>query len=549
MTRCPTAFWAALTLLLMVAAPAYCTGIRKILANQQKVSGSAIIIAQRQEGQAPNRLLAVRTAAGKRVQVHLNDERPLAALQTGMHVELTGRWQEQDQPPAQGAGVQTAAAGSTTAGAEPPAKTRFCASSLRASVVTAPQVTRGAAAASGVATASVTTAGTVAITTSSNQLVTSNLNTLIIPIGGFAPSGAACPGTQPPKFSADEVRRAVFVENSPNRTTVGSIFNRCSYGKTKLTANNSRVVEPVKLPCEGVTQGVYWRFSTCDFADFNGYADAADELLAQQGVDLSKYFYKVYLIPSGPCTFVGVGYIGCDGTFGCRSWVGGDYWASPASLAHELGHNLHLEHAGAANGSLWDQYGDDSCFMGSCCAERCPNTPHAWQLGWLTVRQLDGASLRAGQTVTAALPTQAASDRTGLRILASWATGVEPVFLGFRTRSRGDAGLDRAVAGRVLIHTSAINNTYDAQFTTLLAAMPVGQAWEYPAAGLVVRFRAVAAAAGSRSSTATVSVCRRGGAETAATCAAGTDNDCNGLAGAKDPACPALLRAAAKKRG
>ena len=35
-----------------------------------------------------------------------------------------------------------------------------------------------------------------------------------------------------------------------------------------------------------------WTFSKCDFDDFNGYADAADEVLRARGVDLSKYKYR-----------------------------------------------------------------------------------------------------------------------------------------------------------------------------------------------------------------------------------------------------------------
>lgn len=41
---------------------------------------------------------------------------------------------------------------------------------------------------------------------------------------------------------------------------------------------------------------------------------------------------------------------------------------------------------------------------------------------------------------------------------------------------------------------------------------------------------------------ATLQVCRKGGAETLATCQKGLDNDCNGLAGVLDPACLPLLR-------
>ena len=44
-----------------------------------------------------------------------------------------------------------------------------------------------------------------------------------------------------------------------------------------------------RLPC---SNGVAWTFSKCDFDDFNGWADAADEALRAQGVALEKYKYR-----------------------------------------------------------------------------------------------------------------------------------------------------------------------------------------------------------------------------------------------------------------
>ena len=139
----------------------------------------------------------------------------------------------------------------------------------------------------------------------------------------------------------------------------------------------------------------------------------------------------------------------------------------------------------------------------------------------------------------ATLFSQAASSRSGLRILPSWTTGVDPIFLGYRTRARGDAALPPELAGKVHVYSAAITNTFDAQYTVWNGTLGVaGATWQHAAAGLVVRVQAVA------SGSATVTVCRKGGAETAATCAAGTDNDCNGLAGPADPACAKLLAAA-----
>lgn len=40
-------------------------------------------------------------------------------------------------------------------------------------------------------------------------------------------------------------------EANRNGTTVGGIFNQCSYGKSRLTEANSLVAPLVKLPCTG----------------------------------------------------------------------------------------------------------------------------------------------------------------------------------------------------------------------------------------------------------------------------------------------------------
>jgi hypothetical protein len=55
----------------------------------------------------------------------------------------------------------------------------------------------------------------------------------------------------------------------------------------------------------------------------------------------------VFLIPPGACGWVGLGYVGCDGSYDCRAWVGGAHWQDPQAIAHELGHNLFMGHAGA----------------------------------------------------------------------------------------------------------------------------------------------------------------------------------------------------------
>jgi len=67
-------------------------------------------------------------------------------------------------------------------------------------------------------------------------------------------SGGACPGTQPPRLSAEQVRAVVFQERAPaGATTLSSMYNGCSYNKTRLTMRNSLVADMVYLPCYNTT--------------------------------------------------------------------------------------------------------------------------------------------------------------------------------------------------------------------------------------------------------------------------------------------------------
>ena len=182
------------------------------------------------------------------------------------------------------------------------------------------------------------------------------------------------------------------------------------------------------------------------------------------------------------------------------------------------------------------RYLDTTCTMGYCCSDRCPNTPHAWQMGWLSVQQLDGTSLKAGQTVRATLLSQAVTSSAGLRIVPSWVAGVDPVFVGFRTKRGGDAGLEPHDSGKVHVHTAAIANTFDAKLTIWRAGLVATQTWSDATTGLVVRVTSIS------KGSAAITVCRKGGAETLASCKAGLDYNCNGLVGANDPACAKLLQ-------
>ena len=79
--------------------------------------------------------------------------------------------------------------------------------------------------------------------------------------------------------------------------------------------------------------------------------------------------------------------------------------------------------------------------MGYCCNNRCFNTPHMWQQGWLAAAEYDHTSLGVGKTITLSLAAQ-------VRVLAGW-LALHP--LPSRTARAGVCS--RAAAGREVLYS------------------------------------------------------------------------------------------------
>ena len=228
----------------------------------------------------------VHTPDGKRTPVQATPQQ-LARVRSGQRVSVTGQWR-----------AAPAAAAAAAAAARP----KFAATSIVASggpVARPPQLTAHPAAAGRHLLQS-------SIVRSTNQLVAADVPTIFIPsefrlpgravcgrlaslpqaglgsrrhrmrplppgrrsrplspprappapppasaVAAAASDGSACPGSGPVQATAAQVRSAVFAESNPGGATVGGTFDRCSFGKTKLTAASSRVAEIATIPCNG----------------------------------------------------------------------------------------------------------------------------------------------------------------------------------------------------------------------------------------------------------------------------------------------------------
>lgn len=148
---------------------------------------------------------------------------------------------------------------------------------------------------------------------------------------------------------------------------LNGFFQEVSYGLFNITGD---VLGPVTVTSAS---------SNCE--NYAAWGQAAEQQMAAQGVTLSNYDHVIYYLPY-------YGDLGCSWS-GRASLPGAQvYMASSnlAAVAHELGHNFGLHHAGTDpenDGALNDEYGDNSCAMGVPPYTTHYNAPHAMQLGWL----------------------------------------------------------------------------------------------------------------------------------------------------------------------
>jgi hypothetical protein len=160
--------------------------------------------------------------------------------------------------------------------------------------------------------------------------------------------------------SADSVREMMF---SPN-ASVDALYRETSYDSISFTG---QVVGPYSINFSA---------STCDSTR---WADAADAAASAAGIDIHVYNRKVYVLPS-VCSVGGLGEVGTNPS---RAWV--FHCDLPDVFAHELGHNLGMQHAATPTSA----YGDISDIMGgSGRPMRQINAPHKEQMGWVPSQEL-----------------------------------------------------------------------------------------------------------------------------------------------------------------
>ncbi|MGR9054235.1 MAG: hypothetical protein ACU84J_16470 [Gammaproteobacteria bacterium] len=121
-------------------------------------------------------------------------------------------------------------------------------------------------------------------------------------------------------------------------------------------------------------------YSSTGACDFYAWADAVEAKAAADGIDLSGFNRKVYVLPKNSCMADGIGTVG--GNLTSQSWI--FRCEVPSLYGHEIGHNLYMGHAA----SLLSEYGDHSDVMGLTNGWTHSNAPHKEQMGWLPQQQI-----------------------------------------------------------------------------------------------------------------------------------------------------------------
>ncbi len=163
--------------------------------------------------------------------------------------------------------------------------------------------------------------------------------------------------------SPTDVNNLMF--NDPVNGSTDALYRESSFGQVSFSGN---VVGPYTI-----------NYSSTDPCDTSAWANAANAAAAL-AVDVNAYSRRVYVMPSSSCPAAGIAEVGVKPS---RAWV----FACdiPDVYAHELGHNLGMQHA-STEGS---EYGDLSDFMGMGVGMlRQVSAPHKVDMGWLPSSQV-----------------------------------------------------------------------------------------------------------------------------------------------------------------
>jgi len=193
-------------------------------------------------------------------------------------------------------------------------------------------------------------------------------------------------------------------------------------------------------------------------------------------VDVNSFPRKVYVMPPNSCPGAGLGTIGTVQS--SRAWI----FACDLKgvFAHEIGHNLGMDHASTPS----DEYGDgtDPMSMGTWMLHGV-NAPHRVALGWLAAADTVQVSESGVYEVAplAADPSAATAPRT---ILIPKADTHEYYYLSYRTPLGFDNYIDGSYYYRLSVHRYASDGSLARTF--LVAGLADGESFVDAVNGITI---------------------------------------------------------------
>ena len=134
--------------------------------------------------------------------------------------------------------------------------------------------------------------------------------------------------TAVPAYTAAQAQQEMVT----NSNSVANFYNEISYGQQQLN---------VTVTGSWVTMNLA---GTCTYTSISSAADAA-ALALSPTYNASNYNFVVYLFPAQSCGWAGLAYIG----FPHQAFINGTGSFNTSVVAHEMGHNFGLLHAGSLN--------------------------------------------------------------------------------------------------------------------------------------------------------------------------------------------------------
>jgi hypothetical protein len=208
--------------------------------------------------------------------------------------------------------------------------------------------------------------------------------------------------------------------------------------------------------------GVYGTYTmsanSTDACSFSTWAAQLDDIAAKQGINVSSYPRRVYVIPPNSCGYSGYGTYG-----GSPSRAYMMYCQYTDLYAHELGHNLNFRHANSGG-----EYNDYSDVMGgSGAALRQLNAPNKVNAGWIGSSKVVNVNGPGQFTIDATANVSGSNPQV---LIVPKPDTNDNYYLSLRQAIGYDTNLSGSYVNRVSIHRASTSTTMPTELITTLGA-------------------------------------------------------------------------------